>query len=71
MSALDQLRQLYFQSSERTIEDDLSTAIALFKQLTEDERGRAAVFMEGLAEMRREWGRRGEGATRRPRPRGR
>ncbi len=69
MSALDQLRRLYFQSSERTIDEDFFTAIGLFKQLTEAERDRAAVFMEGLAEMRQEWTRASGGAPRRSRPR--
>jgi len=64
MSVLEQLRQLYFQATERTIDDDFDAAIGLFKQLPEEERDKAAVFMEGLAEMRSEWSR---GAPRGPR----
>jgi hypothetical protein len=57
MTALEQLRALYFKATQSTIGDDFATAIDLFKQLTNDEdREKAAVFMEGIAEMRREWG---------------
>jgi DNA-binding Lrp family transcriptional regulator len=54
---LEQLRTLYFNATQSTIGDDFGKAIELFKQLTNDEeREKAAVFMEGIAEMRREWG---------------
>ena len=57
MTVLEQLRTLYFNATQSTIGDDFGTAIDLFKQLTNDEdREKAAVFMEGIAEMRREWG---------------
>lgn len=57
MTLLEQLRTLYFAVSQATIDDDFLKAIALFKQLTSDEeREKAAVFMEGIAEMRQEWG---------------
>jgi hypothetical protein len=57
MTALEQLRALYFNAAQGTIDDDFVRAIDLFKQLTSDEdREKAAVFMEGIAEMRREWG---------------
>lgn len=56
MTVLDQLRQLYFNVTRASIGDDFATAIDLFKQLsTEEERDKAAVFMDGIAEMRREW----------------
>jgi hypothetical protein len=50
------IRQLYFKTSAATIERDFSRAIDLLKsiRLAED-RQRATVYMEGLAEMRREW----------------
>ena len=73
MTALEQLRALYFNVTRSSIGDDFVTAIDLFKQLTtEEEREKAAVFMEGIAEMRREWagGRPaggGKKAARRPR----
>ena len=57
MTVLEQLRTLYFNATQSTIGDDFGNAIDLFKQLTSDEdREKAAVFMEGIAEMRREWG---------------
>lgn len=56
MTALEQLRALYFNATKASIGEDFSTAIDLFKQLTtDDEREKAAVFMDGIAEMRREW----------------
>lgn len=57
MTVLEQLRALYFHATKSTIGDDFERAIDLFKQLTtDDDREKAAVFMEGIAEMRREWG---------------
>lgn len=57
MTVLEQLRTLYFSVTRTTIGDDFGRAIDLFKQLvTDEEREKAAVFMEGIAEMRREWG---------------
>lgn len=56
MDALEQIRRLYFEATRTTIQRDFERAIDLIKALpSEDERARAAVFMEGLAEMRREW----------------
>jgi hypothetical protein len=55
-AALAQIRQIYFKTTKRTIENDLTHAIELLKSLpSEDERDKAAVYMEGLAQMRREW----------------
>lgn len=57
MTVLEQLRALYFNVTRTSIGEDFGTAIDLFKQLTtEADREKAAVFMEGIAEMRREWG---------------
>ena len=54
------------RGSKQTIVADLARAIDLLKQLpTEAERERAAVFMDGLSQMRSEWGGR-EAAPRRP-----
>jgi hypothetical protein len=51
-----EIRKLYFETSPATIQRDLDRAIDILKTLKDDgERGKAAVFMEGLAEMRREW----------------
>ena len=43
-------------ATKRTIEHDIVHAIALLKSLpSEDERDKAAVYMDGLAQMRGEW----------------
>jgi len=53
---LAEIRRLYFQATRETIERDLAKALDLLKSMaSEDERERATVFMEGLAEMRRDW----------------
>ena len=57
MDPLAEIRQLYFNTTKRTIQKDFDRAIDLLKSLpSEEERDKAAVFMEGLAEMRKEWG---------------
>ncbi|MGE0449141.1 MAG: hypothetical protein AB7Q29_06090 [Vicinamibacterales bacterium] len=51
-----EIRRLYFETTRQTIERDLEKALSLLKSMpTEEERERATVFMEGLAEMRRDW----------------
>lgn len=55
-AALGEIRQIYFKTSRRTIDDDFAHAIELLKTLPDEEtRQKAHVYMEGLAEMRREW----------------
>ena len=54
---LQEIRRLYFATSPATIQRDFDRAIDLLKSLgSEAEREKAAVYMEGLAEMRKEWG---------------
>jgi hypothetical protein len=54
---LEEIRRLYFATSPATIQRDFDRAIDLLKSLSsETEREKAAVYMEGLAEMRKEWG---------------
>lgn len=56
-SVLDSIRTLYFNTTKATVQKDLERAIDLFKTLTsEDDREKAAVFMDGLSQMRSEWG---------------
>ena len=51
-----EIRRLYFNATKHTIQHDLARALDLLKSIpSEDERERAAVFMEGLAEMRNDW----------------
>jgi hypothetical protein len=57
-AALDHIRVIYFNTTERTIHADLAHAIELLKILpSEEAREKATVYMEGLAQMRREWAR--------------
>jgi hypothetical protein len=54
---LAQIRALYFRTTRATILRDFDTAIDLIKSMeTEAERERATVYMQGLAEMRKEFG---------------
>jgi hypothetical protein len=63
---LAEIRRLYFQTTKKTIQADLTKALDLLKSMaTEEERERAAVFMEGMAQMRSDWAR--EEKSRRPR----
>ena len=56
---LAEIRELYFHTTSATIDRDFDRAIDLLKSIPGvEDRQRAHVYMEGLAEMRREWGRR-------------
>jgi len=56
--ALAEIRTIYFRTSKKTIEHDLAHAIELLKTLpSEEEREKARVYMDGLAQMRSEWSR--------------
>ena len=62
-----EIRRLYYATSKQTIARDLARAIDLLKQLPSDEeRERAAVFMDGLSQMRSEWGVTGAPGPRQP-----
>jgi hypothetical protein len=53
---LAEIRKLYFSTSAATVERDFDRAIDLLKSIPlPEERQRATVYMEGIAEMRREW----------------
>jgi hypothetical protein len=57
-AALEEIRRIYFKTTKQTIDNDLAHAIELLKSLqSEEEREKASVFMEGIAEMRNEWAR--------------
>lgn len=67
VDAVAEIRRLYFATTKASIGRDFARAIDLLKQLPSDaERERAAVFMDGLAQMRSEWG----GRDADPRPAG-
>jgi hypothetical protein len=56
---LDEIRRLYYNATAATIQRDLKRAIELLKRLpNEEERQKAAVYMDGLSQMRSEWGQR-------------
>ena len=53
---LAEIRRLYFTTTRDRIDGDLAKALDLLKSMaSEDERERATVYMEGLAQMRSEW----------------
>jgi hypothetical protein len=57
MDAVEEIKRLYYQATKATIQKDLARAVALLKSLpTEEDRERVAVFMDGLSQMRSEWG---------------
>jgi hypothetical protein len=56
VDAVAAIRKLYFEATSATISRDFDRAIDLLKSLkTEAERERAAVYMQGLAEMKKEF----------------
>ena len=56
MDALDEIKRLYYNATRTTIQRDLRRAIDLLKSMKdEDTRQRAAVYMDGLSQMRSEW----------------
>jgi hypothetical protein len=59
---LAEIKRLYFSATRTTIDRDFDRAIDLLKGMPEDERHRATVYMQGLAEMRKEF-RRGRGSS--------
>jgi hypothetical protein len=60
MDKAAEIKQLYYRATKRTILRDFDRAIDLLKSMSsEEERERVVVFMEGLAQMRREWTRKG------------
>jgi hypothetical protein len=53
---LEEIRGIYFKTTRQTIENDFAHAIELLKALPDEERReKATVYMEGLAQMRKEW----------------
>ena len=51
-----EIRRLYFATTKQTINDDLAKALDLLKSMASDEeRERATVYMEGMAQMAKDW----------------
>jgi hypothetical protein len=53
---LEDIRTIYFKTTKQTIQHDLAHAIELLKTLPDEAtREKATVYMEGLAQMRKDW----------------
>jgi hypothetical protein len=52
---VQEIRKLYYAATRLTIARDLARAVTLFKSMSEEERDRAVVYMDGLSQMRSEW----------------
>jgi hypothetical protein len=53
---LEVIKRLYYGARPGTIDRDLARAIEILKSMaTEEERERAAVFMDGLSQLRSQW----------------
>jgi hypothetical protein len=58
---IEEIRKMYFKATPKTIQGDIERAIDLLKSFKDDEaRSKAAVYMEGLIELRKEWRRDGK-----------
>ena len=58
---LAEIRRLYFSATKETIQRDIEKALDLLKSMaSEEERERATVYMEGMAQMRSDWARAGK-----------
>jgi len=67
---LAEIRRLYYATTKRTIRQDLERAMQLLKSMgSEEERERAAVYMDGLSQMRSDWARQGKERRTRPKKR--
>ena len=56
MDRVAEIRRMYFNATKATIQRDFDRAVTLLKEMhDDDERQHAAVYMEGLAQMRSEW----------------
>ena len=66
MDALAEIKRLYYSTTKATIAKDLARAVELLKSMPSDEaRQDAAVYMDGLSQMRSEWMAAGGGKNRR------
>ncbi len=64
--ALAEIKHLYHATTRATIHRDFDRAIDVLKSMpSEEERERATVYMQGLAEMKRRWRRTGQNEERR------
>ena len=62
--ALAEIKRLYFETTRQTIQNDVERAVRLLKSMaSDDDRQRATVYMDGLAQMRSDWARAGRRKT--------
>ena len=67
MDPFTEIKRLYFSASRTTIDRDVRRAIDLLKAMpSEEARQRAAVYMDGLSQMRSEWAQTQGGTGKRP-----
>lgn len=56
MDPVEEIKRLYYNATKATIQKDLARAVTLLKSMSsEEDRQRAAVYMDGLSQMRSEW----------------
>jgi hypothetical protein len=56
MDPVAEIRKIYQRTTRATIARDIARAIDLLTSIgTDEERERAAVYMDGLSQMRSEW----------------
>ena len=61
---LAEIKRLYYQTTRQTVQQDLAKSLDLLKSMaSEEERERAAVYMDGLSQMRSDWTRRTAGKS--------
>ena len=69
---LAEIREIYFKTTRATILRDFDRAIDLLKSIPDmEDRQKATVYLEGIAEMRKEFTSSGTSSRRGGRPRGR
>ena len=57
MDPAEEIKKLYYNATRGSIKKDLARAVELLKSMhSEEERERVAVYMDGLSQMRSEWG---------------
>jgi hypothetical protein len=58
---LAEIKRLYYRTSRQTIKQDLARAIELaISMASDEERDRAAAYMDGLSRMRSDWARKSQ-----------
>ncbi len=56
LDPFEEIKRLYFSTTQQTIERDLARAMELLTHMPTDEaRQRVAGYMHGLADLKREW----------------